>query len=222
MPGRRRLAVVEGAHDLGGVGGFGDVRTPGSDATHSEPWELRAQWLALAACRGARPWIERIDTPTYLTTPYYGRWLLAAEMGAVSNGLVTAEEMAVARARVEGGDAPSRSDDPAQAAETERLMFTPSPSQPARSPRFGVGDAVVPKRMWEPDTHHRCPRYVRGVCGTVERLCGDERLAGYRQNTVIEAVYTVRFESTDVWGERPTEAPFALHVDLWESYLEPA
>jgi nitrile hydratase len=212
---------VEGAHDLGGVGGFGAVRTPGSDATHLESWELRAQWLALAACRGARPWIERIDTPTYLTTSYYGRWLIGAEMGAVANGLITDDEIAAARARVERDGETTRVDDAALAAKTEHVMLTPSPSQPARSPRFGVGDAVVPKRMWEPETHHRCPRYVRGVRGTVERLCGDERLAGYRQNAVIETVYTVRFESTTLWGERPTEAPFAIHVDLWESYLEP-
>jgi nitrile hydratase subunit beta len=212
---------VEGAHDLGGVGGFGVVRTPGSDATHAEPWELRVQWLALAACGGARPWIERIDTPTYLTTSYYGRWLLAAEMGVVANGLVADYEIAEARARVEDGDEPTRVDDAGLAAKTEHVMLTPLPSAPSLTPRFGVGDVVVPKRMWEPDVHHRCPRYVRGVHGTVKRLCGDERLAGYRPNTVIEPVYTIRFESADVWGERSAEPPFTIHVDLWESYLEP-
>ncbi len=217
---------MEGVHDLGGLGGFGPVRTPGSDATHTEEWEVRAQWLALAACRSSRPWIERIDPPNYLATSYYGRWLRAAEMGAVGNGIVTAAELAASletvRARIEQGELPVRANDPARARAVADYMTSTSPSAPAVSPRFAVGDAVVPKRMWQPDVHHRCPRYVRGVRGVIERICGVEPLAGVRRAEVIEPVYTVRFESPAVWGDRSDEVPFAIHVDMWDSYLDAA
>lgn len=213
---------MEGAHDLGGTAGFGAVRTADGDLTHVEDWELRAQWLALAACRGARPWVERIDPPVYLSTPYYGRWLIAAEMGAVAHGTVTAEELAAMQARIAAGDVPSPVLDPDLTARVERNMTTPEPMQPATDPVFGIGDRVIPKRMYEPDVHHRCPRYVRGVVGTIERICGDERLAGWRGFEVIEPLYTVRFESDDLFGPRPSEPPYALFIDLWQSYLDPA
>jgi nitrile hydratase len=178
--------------------------------------------LALAACRSARPWIERIDTPTYLNTSYYGRWLLAAEMGAVANGLVTVAELVASRRSIERGTDPTRHDDSDKAGEVAELMASTFPSEMAKSPRFAVGDAVTPKRLWEPDKHHRCPRYVRGARGVVERICGEEPVAGDRRNGAIEALYTVRFDSTAVWGERTAEPSFVVHVDLWESYLEPA
>ena len=73
----------------------------------------------------------------------------------------------------------------------------------------------------QPDRHHRVPRYVRGVTGTIDAICGSEHIAGQRSNE-IEPQYTVRFASGDVWGERHDEAPFAIFVDLWQSYLEGA
>ena len=73
---------MEGAHDLGGLDGFGPVATDDGDRTHHEPWELRAQGVALFGLRGGmRQWIERLDPASYLTSPYYARWLLAAEHG---------------------------------------------------------------------------------------------------------------------------------------------
>jgi nitrile hydratase len=90
---------------------------------------------------------------------------------------------------------------------------------PARRPRFSVGESVRVRRIYEPDLHHRIPRYVRGVVGTIEAICGEAHLAAHGSNEM-EPFFTVRFSSLDVWGERSDEAPFVIHVDLWQSYLE--
>lgn len=212
---------MEGAHDLGGVSGFGAVRTSRSDDTHDEGWELRAQLLALMACRGARAWIERIDTPTYLTSSYYERWLLGAELGAVANQFVTSVELVEWRRRIEHGELPERVEVESLRARVEQFMTTAAPMPPATTPIFAACDLVRVRRVYLPDVHHRIPRYVRGVVGTVETVCGDERVAGHRDND-FEPLYTVRFSSVDVWGESTSEPPFSLHVDLWQSYLERA
>ncbi len=212
---------MEGAHDLGGIGGFGNVRTDDGELTHHEPWELRAQFLAVAACQGARPWIEGIDPPTYLTTSYYGRWLLAAERAAVAKEIVASEELEEWRRRMRAGDSPPVVHDDKLRARAERAMTIPSPIAPARQPRFAVGESVRAKRIYEPDRHHRIPRYVRGVAGMIEAVCGEDNIAGHHSNEV-EPFYTVQFSSLDVWGERDDEAPFIIHVDLWQSYLDPA
>jgi hypothetical protein len=87
--------------------------------------------------------------------------------------------------------------------------------------RFAPHDAVIVQRM-RPDHHNRCPRYVRGARGTIDVVCGEDRVPGSaRDSTAVEPVYTVRFDSRDVWGDTD-EPPFAVFVDLWESYLEAA
>ena len=214
---------MEGAHDLGGVGGFGPVRTPGSDATHVEPWELRAQWLALAVCRGARPWIERIDTPTYLTTSYYGRWLMAAEMAAVANMMVTVDEIAESRARIERGDRPTRADDPEQAREVAALLATHVAVGTRRSTTVlrrccGCAEADVGTAQAPPLPALRPRRSTAWSNGSAAM----SRSPVTVRRGAIEAMYTIRFESSDVWGGATAEAPFVILVDLWESYLEPA
>jgi nitrile hydratase len=210
---------VEGAHDLGGIGGFGAVRTDDGELTHHEPWELRAQWLSIIACRGARPWIERIDPATYLTTTYYGRWLLAGERAAVANGIVSSDTLEQWQRRMRAGEHLPVVRNEELRAGHERALTTPSPMAPAQDPRFSVGDSVRVKRIYEPDLHHRIPRYVRGVVGTIEAVCGEANLAAHGDNPV-EPFFTVRFSSLDVWGQRSDEAPFVIHVDLWQSYLE--
>ncbi len=212
---------MEGAHDLGGIGGFGSVRTDDGELAHHEPWELRAQSLASAVCRGARPWIEGLDPPTYLTTPYYGRWLLAAERASVANGIVSRATLEAWQRRIRVGESPPVVRDDRLRSRQAHAMTTPSPIASARQPFFAVGDSVRVKRIYEPNRHHRIPRYVRGVTGSIEAICGEDNIAGHDSNAV-EPFYTVRFSSGDVWGERGDEAPFVIHVDLWQSYLESA
>jgi nitrile hydratase len=213
---------VEGAHDLGGLTGFGPVVTPDGELTHHEPWELRVQGATLFGIRGGmRQWIERLDPATYLASPYYVRWLRAGELGAVARGILTEDDLVRWRQRIaDDPDArPSTVADPAAKAFVEQVMTTIVRLPPAAAPRFAVGDRVVVRRWHDAEHHHRCPRYVRGVAGVVETVCGDEDVPGSDDERA--PMYTVAFASPDLWGDGG-EAAFTVHVDLCEHYLEAA
>ena len=86
-------------------------------------------------------------------------------------------------------------------------------------PRYGVGEAVR-VREWHPLGHTRAPRYVQGKSGIVVRLDGVFSVPDVEQHCDrqrIEPTYSVRFEAIDLWGS-PGDP---VHVDLWDSYLEP-
>jgi nitrile hydratase subunit beta len=220
------IGVVDGVHDMGGMHGFGRAHAPGDEVAYHEPWEPRAQVLALLSMpRGAsmRNYIEALDPADYLASSYYVRWLAAAEQMLVQQGVLTADDLQHWHDHfaTDPEAAMPRRDDPALAARVAAWMSGGSPLAAPVAPTFRPGDAVVVKRMHSKPIC-RCPRYVRGVRGTVEAVCGDDEAPGATGgHGAVAAVYTVRFESHDVWG--PTdEPPFSLHVDLWEPYLEAA
>ena len=99
-------------------------------------------------------------------------------------------------------------------------MTTADRIRPATNARFAVGDHVVVRRWRDPSTHHRCPRYVRGVVGRIESICGDDPVPGH-ESSEIAPLYTVAFASTDLW-ETGDEPPFTVLVDLSEVYLDTA
>jgi nitrile hydratase subunit beta len=77
-------------------------------------------------------------------------------------------------------------------------------------------------RRMRPAGHNRCPRYVRGADGVIERVHGDDLLADASargRDEPVEAVYAVGFRSDDLFGPGD-EPPFRVLVDLSESYLE--
>jgi nitrile hydratase len=79
-------------------------------------------------------------------------------------------------------------------------------------------------REAHPRGHTRCPRYVRGKRGVVDRCDGAFVLpdAGvHGENPPIESTYSVRFDAVELWGAE-AESGAAVSVGLWESYLEPA
>jgi nitrile hydratase beta subunit len=210
---------VEGAHDLGGFDGFGPVLTADADLTHHEPWELRAQALGIVGLGSLRRWIERLDPATYLSSGYYVRWLLAAEMGSVQRGLIDAADLARWNAvfAADPEATPPALIDATQRDRVERFMTHEAQLPPARAARFAVGDDVVVRRWRDGEHHHRCPRYVRGVAGTVETAWGDEAVPGREAD--LAPTYTVAFSSQDLWGDGE-EPPFTLHIDLCEEYLD--
>jgi hypothetical protein len=64
---------------------------------------------------------------------------------------------------------------------------------------------------------------VRGRLGTIAEHHGahvfpDMNAAGVR---VFRHLYGVRFDAHELWGE-DAAGTCAVHVDLWENYLEPA
>ena len=210
---------MEGAHDLGGLDGFGAVVTVDAELTHHEPWELRTQGAAIFGVRGGmRPWIERLDPATYLASAYYVRWLRAAELAAVSRGLLSTDDLARWRGRFtdDPGAAPPVVHDADVRARVERAMTTPVRLRPAAAPAFRAGDRVVVRRWHDAEHHHRCPRYVRGVAGIVETAWGEEPVPG--DEDAWAPTYTVTFVSTDLWGAGAE--PFTVAVDLCEHYLE--
>ena len=76
-------------------------------------------------------------------------------------------------------------------------------------------------RKAHPVGHTRCPRYVRGARGIVDRVHGCFVLpdrSAHGDGASAEPVYTVRFDARALWGE----GDGLVYVDLWESYLERA
>jgi nitrile hydratase beta subunit len=210
---------------MGGMHGFGPViRDPGDRAldepTFHDPWEGRTFGLVIATSAkqlrsgSTRPAIEEIEPATYLASGYYERWARAVEAGLVAGGNLTVAEIDQRAAKVADGPTRSQATDPELAAAIPAFLNGPSltSGEPVAA-AFGVGDRVTVRRM-APLGHHRCPRYVRGATGTVERINGGWPLAdGDRP----EAVYRVRFAMRDLWGD--DAEPGALFIDLWERYL---
>jgi nitrile hydratase len=115
-------------------------------------------------------------------------------------------------------DDAARTANPGRTAGIVRALTTP-PNEPVVDveARFTVGQRLTVRRM-SPAHHHRCPRYVRGVAGTVTAMHG-----GWPQPQTLgagapEALYTVAFAMRDLWGD--DAEPGTLFIDLWESYLE--
>ncbi|HZD73950.1 MAG TPA: SH3-like domain-containing protein, partial [Actinomycetota bacterium] len=159
----------------------------------------------------------------YLAASYYRRWLWSAERRLERKGVIEPGEVERMMERLRAGEPDPRRDDPelairavAEARRAERLA-------PATATRFGVGDRVRVRRM-RPARHTRCPRYVRGATGRIERVHppdGPPELAAYGEPATPEPVYAVAFDSRALWGDdgRPS---WTVHVDLWEQYLEEA
>ena len=90
-------------------------------------------------------------------------------------------------------------------------------------PRFAPGQAVRARNI-HPAGHTRLPRYVRGRPGVILRSHGahvlpDSRAMGKGDNP--QTLYTVAFSARELWGPEAV-ARDKIHLDLWESYLEPA
>lgn len=225
---------MNGPHDLGGLHGFGHVSREGNDEPFHSAWEKRVHAMGyimtrtgvynLDEFRFAR---ESMPPAHYLAARYFERTLFAIEKNLVQKGLVTEEEVS-ARAeefRRAADKGTLRVGGPALAQQIERLLplrrDLPQVTLDA-PPRFGLGDRVVTRNL-NPKGHTRLPRYARGKCGVVARLHGaqvfpDASAHGLGQRP--QYLYSVRFEGRELWGDE-VEPNAVVHLDLWESYLEP-
>jgi len=92
------------------------------------------------------------------------------------------------------------------------------------SARFAPGARVCVDAR-EPAGHVRTPRYIRGKCGTVERVCGEfrnpEELAYGQWTGALVPLYRVRFSHADVWPGAGGEPGDTLDVELYEHWLRP-
>ena len=191
---------MDGAHDLGGMHGFGPVPIEEDEPLFHEPWEGRV-WRMMGVAMGNttidhfRYTIERMPPPEYLASGYYERWLWALERLVVEQGLL------------ERADRPS-------------AIGRPSPTTPTWPGRFRAGDRVRVKNQVT-GGHTRVPRYTRNHLGTVESIAfawpnpGESAATGTYGEP--ELVYTVAFAAADLFGPA---ADHTLTADFGESDLE--
>ena len=217
---------MNGAHDLGGIDGFGPVLREENEPLFHHPWERRAFAVTLAAgmlgrwnidmARFAR---EDTDPVTYLNATYYEQWLRGLQRLLVERGLVDAQELASGLAAGPG---------PVPAVPAERVPAILARGASARrdaeaEPRFRIGDRVRARNL-HPRGHTRMPRYVRGHEGVIARDHGHQVFPdsnGMGQGEAPKRCYAVRFAARTLWG--PDASPTdSVVVDLWEPYLEPA
>jgi len=225
---------MNGAHDLGGIHGFGPVEAEVNEPVFHDAWERRAFGLTLAMgawrrwnldmSRSAR---EQMPPAVYLSTSYYEHWLFGLERLLVEHGFVTPEELA----RVRRGK-PATPSGPAEVKEGAlRPESVPGVLRDRRAarmddpvaPMFRVGEAVRARNL-HPTGHTRVPRYVRGRRGVVAIDHGvfifpDTHAAGAGKKP--QHVYSVRFAAQELWGP-DAPAGDCVHVDLWDDYLEAA
>jgi nitrile hydratase len=211
---------------MGGMHGFGPV-VPDGDVFH-ESWEprlfalTRVARLAGITAGHSRAVIESMPPDEYLAASYYERWLWGLERRLELAGTIAPDDVEIAIGRAGAAERPERSD-PGLAERSVEVQRRGGSMTTAAAPRFRPGERVRVRRM-RPEGHTRCPRYVRGATGAIERIHGDDRLAdavARGEDGPVEAVYAVRFRSDDLFG-RGQEPPYRVLVDLWESYLEEA
>jgi nitrile hydratase subunit beta len=216
---------VDGIHDMGGMQGFGPMVSDAANF-HAD-WERRVFGLARVtrtAGVGAgmfRAAIESMPPEAYAAASYYERWMFGVERRLEQGGVLTREEVESGMERFREGPLPERSD-PELTQRTVEAQRSGASLKPAADPRFRAGERVRVRRM-RPATHTRCPRYVRGACGVIERVHGEavlpDAVARGEEHPPREALYAVRFRSDDLFG-RGDEPGFRVLVDLSESYLE--
>lgn len=207
---------MNGVHDLGGVHGFGPVDAEPEDAepVFHHDWEA-AVLTSMFATLPLRRWsldefrstIEQQAPVDYLSRSYYEKWLVALEQLLVAHGVVSADELA--------SGTPSAPLAPV--AETWAPRFDAPPTPPS----FVTGQVVRAVNR-HPNRHTRQPRYTRGRVGTVLRRVGAEPLPEDASVGICttEHVYLVRFEAAELWGPDAAGRD-VVHLELWESYLEP-
>jgi nitrile hydratase beta subunit len=219
---------MNGVHDMGGMHGFGPVRSEANEPVFHAPWEGRV--LGLNRLMGAwgrwnidsgRHSIERLPPADYLRFTYYEKWLAALTNRMLAIGMITPEELASGH-KADGSAVVSP---PVTVENVMNIVTAPGSYQRdvAGKPRFRAGDQVRARTI-NPEGHTRLPRYARGRLGVIERdhdahvfPDSNARFAGEAPQTL----YTVRFTARELWGETANPAD-QVSLDLWEDYLEPA
>src|SRR6266542_1127291 len=110
---------MDGAHDLGGMQGFGAVVVPGSDRVYQQRWEARVFALHmlvgiqdLGGGPGGRPTREAMPAADYLAASYYQRWLWSAERRLERKGHLQPGEVERMMERLAASEREVRRDDP--------------------------------------------------------------------------------------------------------------
>ena len=224
---------MDGVHDLGGMQGFGRVMREENEPVFHARWE--AEVLAMMRAGGGRGGynldefrhaIERMRPAHYLAATYYEKWLDGITRLYMEKGVVTEAEME-ARAAFFAARPEASASAALTAPLPPRVPFNPGWTQEViretgAKPRFAPGDPVITRNI-HPRGHTRLPRYARGKRGVIHRVHGvhvfpDSHAHGLGEHP--QPLYSVRFDARELWGE-DAEPRQSVHLDLWESYLEP-
>ncbi len=203
---------MNGAHDMGGMHGLGPIVPEADEPVFHAPWEARVHAMTSVGF-GWRRWTvdkwrhqhEKIPGPDYLRMSYYEKWATSLVELMVAAGMLTRAELGSAWPAI----GPAR---------TTPEVFA---GEPAAAPGFQVGDTVRTRNI-NPTGHTRLPRYARGHAGVVTRLHGAHVLPDATAHGLSERrqpLYQVRFEAAELWG-LDANGRDAIHLDLWEDYLE--
>jgi nitrile hydratase beta subunit len=221
---------MNGAHDMGGMHGFGPVEREENEPLWHAAWEPAVVGI-MQGLRGRqrlfnidemRRGIESMAPADYLAAGYYERWLSSLETLLVEKGVLTHEEI---DARTEHCRAHPDAPLPDPPGGGPAAAPPPTGIHPYRRdgspPRFKPGDRVTTRNA-HPAHHTRLPRYARGKRGVIERVYGvfvfpDTHAHG--QGECPQPLYNVRFAARDLWGDS-AEPNEHVSIDLWESYLE--
>lgn len=219
---------MNGVHDMGGLQGFGPIEIETDEPPFHADWERRAFAITLAMgateswnldmSRSAR---ESLPSARYLGSTYYEIWFAGLRTLLADKGLVASDEIASGEMSVPAKPVARvlRADQVAGALSKGAPVARPA-GQPAQ---FSVGDHVVARNM-HPTGHTRLPRYARGRPGVIASVHGVHVFPDSHAATGAEDpqwLYNVRFMARDLWGEQASPRD-AVHIDLWESYLDPA
>ena len=217
---------VGGIHDMGGVPGYGPVEPEVDEPVFHHEWEGRVFGLATSVRGGlSRRVLEGLDPDDYMSG-YYQRWMMALERGLVDRGTLSAEELdeKIEHFRGHPSEAPTRIVDPELTERVRSGMYRQRQAhrEPGRLPAFAVGDPVRARRI-EHAGHTRLPSYVQGKRGTVGAVYAAYDLPDDTpgdEDAPVQQLYSVRFQGRELWGDS-AEPGTALHIDMWEGYLEP-
>jgi nitrile hydratase subunit beta len=218
---------MNGIHDLGGLTTFGPIAQEADEPVFHEEWQRRvfAMGLASLAFLGpvdrVRHAIERMNPVEYLSTSYYEHWLAEILTLAKELGYLTDQE-------IETGQLGRTKVIPHPAPNAEMIEGLVRGGMPANRdndgvpPAFHLGDSVRARHI-EITGHTRLVRYVRGRVGVITALHGSHVFPdthAHDQGENPQPLYTVRFEARELWGDNVNRRD-CVHIDLWESYLEP-
>ena len=217
---------MNGAHDMGGMHGFGPVEPEPNEPVFHGEWEKRAFALTLAMARpgqwnidSSRFARENRDPAKYLNMRYYQLWFAALETMLKERDIIAEDEIEAGHSLHEAKPLPNV----LSCADVLKVLHRGGPTERETNTQaaFKVGDKVRAKNI-NPETHTRLPRYVRGHLGTVERVIGFHVFPdsnAHFEGEKPQWLYCVRFDGTELWG--PDGDPtVTVSVDAWESYLE--
>lgn len=214
---------MNGAHDCGGMMGFGPVRAESDEPVFHAPWEAR-MFALMSAVGDVGGWTldedraacEAMEPGHYITSSYYEHWLSGLEQLLQKHALASTGEIASGIAAGTGKPVKPTAAEDVWAAVTAPGGYE---RDVASQPLFRPGDKVRTRQM-NPVHHTRLPRYLRGHVGEIVTCHGahvfpDSNSRGLGEDP--RFLYTLRFRASDIWGNGSRDL---IHADLWEPYLE--